>query len=255
MALIPRLCVSLHASRRTDAYYYLKTRLTILRKEWYMQRITAWSYSRWATYEECPFKAKLKFIEKLPEPSGPAAERGTLIHKMAENFLMGKLKTLPPELEKFKKQFLELKKRKPTCEGDLAFTDRWAPTGWFSPDAWLRIKMDAEARDVKDPTILDIVDHKTGKQRDGYAKQMGLYGLGGLLKYPTVQLARVALWFLDHGTVVPLEVARSSVVKMKAEWMKRVTPMLTDTRFSPKPSAEACRWCAFKKAKGGPCKF
>ena len=43
-----------------------------------------WSYSRLTTWEQCPLKAKLKYIDGLKEPGSPAMDRGTAIHKDAE---------------------------------------------------------------------------------------------------------------------------------------------------------------------------
>ena len=53
-------------------------------KEQTVRRITTWSYSRWTTYEDCPARARYKFLDRLPDPSGPGEDRGTALHKAAE---------------------------------------------------------------------------------------------------------------------------------------------------------------------------
>ena len=49
-------------------------------------------------------------------------ERGNLIHKLAEDYTLGKIKKLPPELRYYDNQFAELKKSKPQVEQTWAFT-------------------------------------------------------------------------------------------------------------------------------------
>lgn len=179
-------------------------------------------------------------------------ERGNAIHKMAEDYTKGATKKLPPELTKFAEEFKELKGSKPIVEQTWAFTKEWAETVWNDwQGCWLRIKTDAACLDGD---TLYVIDHKTGKQREGYGEQMTLYGVGGFLKYPHIKKVVAQLWFLDSGGVVPAEYKVSEFKAMQKDWEKKVQPMLNDTRFAPKPG-NACRFCHFKKANGGPCKF
>lgn len=214
--------------------------------------ITSWSYSRFSVYDKCPAKAKYKFIDKLPEPPAPAMERGNVIHKLAEEYTKGNIKKLPTELKLFKDEFAELKKSKPMVEESWAFTKTWAKTVW---NDWagcvLRIKVDAACIDGTD---LHIIDHKTGKKREGYEEQLSLYAVGGGLMFPRIKRIFTHLWFLDSGDTVEKEYDAKNVPNLQADWDKKVKPMMSDTRFSPKPSHE-CRWCPYSKSKGGPCKF
>lgn len=218
------------------------------------KKITSWSYSRYSLYSKCPAKAKYKFIDKLPDPGGPAMERGNLIHKLAEDFTLGKIKKLPPELLRFKDQFMELKKSKPEVEKTWAFTKDWIKTTW---DDWkgctLRIKADASC--VDGDTIY-IIDHKTGKKYDDNKEQLDLTAAAAPIMFPKVKKIITSLWYLDQDgdNMVDKEYDAADAPQLRAEWDKRVEPMLNDTRFAPKPSHE-CRWCPFSKSKGGPCKF
>lgn len=215
-------------------------------------QITSWSYSRYALYEECPAKAKYKFIDKLPEPGSPAMERGNAIHKLAEDYTKGLIKKLPPELAKFKDEFAELRKSKPVVEETWAFTAEWKQTQWNDwNNCKVRIKVDASCKDGK---TLYVIDHKTGKMRDGYDAQLSLYALAGMLVFPDVNLVDTQLWFLDSGDVVDKQYKVGEREKLRKDWEKRTQPMLNDKRFAPK-SGNACRWCPYSKSKGGPCKF
>jgi RecB family exonuclease len=66
------------------------------------KKITSWSFTRYNTYSQCPAKAKFKFIDKLKEPDSPQMQRGTDIHKLAENYVKGEIVRLPKELVLFK---------------------------------------------------------------------------------------------------------------------------------------------------------
>lgn len=215
------------------------------------QQITAWSFSRWQTYQDCPLKAKFKFIDKLPEPGSPAMDRGSAIHKLAEDFTGGKIKALPPELIKFKDEFKQLKKLKPRAEEQWAFNAGWGATGWFDKDAWLRVKMDAY---YLENFKMGLIDHKTGKVKEDHITQLGLYALAGFKKFPEIDTAVASLWYLDHGEMVSREYAREQMAGLQKEWARMSKPMLNDTKFLPKPG-NSCRWCHFSKSKGGKCKY
>jgi len=215
-------------------------------------QITSWSYSRYSLYEECPAKAKYKFIDKLPEPGNAAMERGNTIHKLAELYTKGEIKKLPPELKLFKEEFAELKKSKPIVEETWAFTSKWQKTTY---NDWtgcaVRIKVDVACPD--DETLY-VIDHKTGKPRDGYDAQLSLYALGGMLMFPKAKIISTQLWYLDAGETVAKEYQADQLTSLMLDWDKRTRPMLSDTRFAPKPG-NGCRWCPYSKSKGGPCKF
>lgn len=217
---------------------------------------TAFSYSRYSDYDQCPYKAALKHIMKQKEPANQAMERGILIDKAAENFLLGKLKALPPELKLLKKEYTEMKALKPKCQQQWALSALWKPVDWFAKDAWCRIKMDAEARAKGDPTTLWVDDTKSGKPRGSYGAQMSLYGLGAFIVYPLVRKVRARLLFTDHGPAATVieEYDRKDVPTMQKDWLKRVKAMFADRRFAPKPG-NYCTWCHFRKSNGGPCKF
>lgn len=239
------------------------------------QKITAWSYSRWSTYEDCPLKAKYKFVDKLSEPGSAAMDRGIHFHKVAEIYAtspkvptaktiddlaltyedkQGKtnrvtLKDLTPIIADLK----EARKGRPIAEQEWSFTSNWEPTGWFSKDAWCRIKTDLVF--AKDDHLV-IVDHKTGKRNENAHKsQLSLYALGGFIKYPMIDKIRTEVWYIDQGRPYPNEVyERHELEDIKAAWEDKTRRMLNDTQFAPRPS-NSCRWCHFRKSNGGPCDF
>jgi hypothetical protein len=225
-----------------------------------VQKITAWSYSRWSQYEECPAKAKYKFLDKLPEPGSPAMERGSAIHQLAEKVVLEKRSKIPEELVRFAAEFREVRRAKGVeTELELAYTRDWEPCDWKDWDhAWVRIKIDLLVP-IDKGKVLSIVDHKTGRPKPAYAPQLELYALGALLRYPQANSARARLWYLDHGIISPERhtegvYPQSAVPALKKKWEQRVIPMLSDKKFAPRPG-NYCRWCTFSKAKLGPCRF
>lgn len=229
-----------------------------------LPRITAWSYSRWSTYSECPFKAKLKFVEKLKEPSSKAMERGSEIHTHAEQFVKGEQKRVHETLTLFSKEFRSLKKRKALAEHDVTFRKDWSQTTWNDwNEAWVRIKIDALVPPNKQ-NVVEVIDYKTGKPKDGYDAQLELYAVAGFLVYPQAEQVRTNLWYLDHGVIHGADslrnpgsegiYTRDMLQKLINGWERRVKPMLADTVFSPRPGPY-CSWCHFRKANHGPCKF
>lgn len=230
--------------------------------------ITAWSFSRYMDYRRCPAAAKYKHLLRLPEPGNKAMERGSAIHTMAETYIKGTLRAFPPELAAFKALFTSLRATRKkklsdmTVEDTWAFTKEWVQTRYDDwKNCWVRIKLDCASYDDAHHTILTIRDWKTGKfrpeQHQDYLMQLELYAVGALHMYPHVKTVKPQLVYLDQGTVyptVPLVIKRKQLPMLTNAWTARVTPMLSDTIFAPRPG-DYCRWCHYRQSNGGPCQF
>ena len=164
-----------------------------------MQRIKAGSYTRLSTFESCKFRAKLAYIDKIPEPERPlppgktehANVRGTRLHEAAELYVKGGTELIP-ELSKFETEFKKLrsmyKAGQVSTEGDWCFNRRWEPVPWMSADAWVRIKLDAIAFMSSDYAV--VIDYKSGKRYGNeikHGEQCQLYQLGSFIRYPKIQ--------------------------------------------------------------------
>ncbi len=53
--------------------------------------VAAWSYSALKVFEECPYRTYISRVKKIPEPSSPAADRGSQIHDEAEQYVDGRI--------------------------------------------------------------------------------------------------------------------------------------------------------------------
>lgn len=225
-------------------------------------KISAWSYSRWTTYDPevggCPRKARYKFCDRLPEPEGPALVRGREIHDLAEAYVRGTIPAdpMPEALELFDEEFAALRANADDVltEDQWAFTKDLQPCEWFGGrQTWLRIKVDVT--EMLDGGRLRVIDHKTGKHRVGtYGYQLELYALGGFHWFEGVEEIETEMWFLDHGKIENKSFTAADAPKLEKLWRARAAPMLTDRVFATNPGS-GCRWCGFSSKRGGVCEF
>lgn len=214
---------------------------------------TAWSLSRYKDFTKCPAFAKYRYIDKLPEEKGEAAARGIAVHQNAESFLK-KGKTLVPEWMPLRRQLMALRtKPHGSSEQKWAFNSKWQPVTYFAKDAWVRMVLDYKYKTKK--SDITVIDFKTGKIREEeHKEQMGLYAAGSVAVDPDIKTIKVELWYVDHKKITKDEFTSEHAVMLQKEWVDKVQPMLTARQFPPRPNP-LCSWCAYSKAKGGPCKF
>lgn len=219
--------------------------------------IKNWAYTKLIDFESCAYKAFLKHVERIPEEKGPAAERGTEIHQMAEDYVTGKLTSLPIELNKFKDEFKSLREAYITTstvsvEGEWGFDKDWVPTDYKT--AWLRVKLDA--RVAVSPKKSVVIDYKTGKRAGNeikHGEQVILYGLAEVLRQPEVEEVVVELWYLDIDEMHPVTFTREQLLAQLPGFEARGLRMTTATTFPPNPNIFSCRFCPYSPAKGGQC--
>lgn len=221
-------------------------------------QITAWSWSRLADYDLCPARCRFKHIDKLAEPQSPVLKAGSDAHAQSEAYMMRKKGAIiTPAMTNFRAEFQALRKRlKPSqlqTELKVAFNKDWQSVDWFARDAWLRVVIDltwvepSEAR-------REVVDYKTGKNRESAYPQLRLYNLVSFFMAPKVKVAHSAFWYLDIGETHEELLLEGEVEKEQGVWQKRVAPMFADRVFIPKPGRH-CLWCPYSKGKGGPCPY
>ncbi len=232
-------------------------------------QITAWSFTRYSDYRQCPLKAKLKHIDKIAEPGSPAMERGGVIHDEAAAYIKGAIARMPKSLVNFKNLFLTLRtvfRKAPAymyVEDTWAFRRDWSKTVWNDWDGcWLRVKLDcAKLSDYGHK--MTIYDWKTGKFRVEeseltYTEQLELYALAGFKLFPDVDEITASLVYLDAVHDFNLKFTSGQLDKLRAKWEQRVRPMMNDKRFAPRPNNK-CVWCHYRKNNkqngGGQCKY
>jgi CRISPR/Cas system-associated exonuclease Cas4 (RecB family) len=241
---------------------------TIARFKKPVSKIKSWSFSRYDVYKSCPRKAKYKFLDKLPEPGSDAMDRGSALHKMAEEYIKGTGRCVPADLKLVGDTLKNLRKKFTNERGTILVEDNWGfGSDWNHVDYFdwnncvSRIKLDCV---YSEGTAITVIDWKTGKFNQykiaSYIEQMQLYGLAALLKFPQAEAVTPQLHYIDYGIVYPrkedpeIVYTRDDEKKLIKVWNAKVEPMLNDTEFKPTPG-DACRFCHYKKSNGGPCEF
>lgn len=246
-------------------------------------KFKSWSYSRYADYELCPLKARLKHLDKIFEPPNAAMERGSMIHKEAEEFMLGRgsEETAPVIFGRFQPLLVKVRKFLRTCkpegrenvqvEKGWALTKKWGVVEWDDwANAWLRVKIDlfSVQKDPSGRSFVELCDWKTGKFRaenaEAYMEQLELYALAIFAKYPKISRVEGRLMYVDAQVIFPekdgasLLERRRDFARLKKKWGAKVKAMLHDTEFLPRPNW-SCKWCHFRKDNaangGGQCQY
>ena len=229
--------------------------------------IKAGSFSRLDVFESCALRAKLAFIDKIPEPERPlppgktehANDRGSRIHEHADRYVKGLEPEQLPEMGKFKVEFERMRalfaEGKVLAEEMWCYDLNWAVCGDRDWDATkFRIKTDATVW-LTDDTIV-VTDYKTGKRWGNevkHAQQAQLYALGAALRYDEIQQIHTELWYLDLDEMIPMTMRRDQALRFFKNWDERNRKMMECTDFAPRPSREACKWCPYGPKKSGHC--
>ncbi len=216
-----------------------------------MNKLNAWSYSRYSQYKRCPFKAKCIYVDKLPMPESPAMNRGLEIHSMFENFLVNKKSKISPKFSFMRKIINDFRNFEAKAEEEIAYTRLWQLTGWFDKDAWLRVKTDVGF--FLEDSWRIAVDYKTGKEWDDHRDQSDLYALSEFQRFEP-QKVDVRFIYVDIPKTVTYEYDISEFDMLKKIWNTRGEKMTRDKVFKPRPGGH-CRRCTFSKHVNGPCKY
>lgn len=212
--------------------------------------INSASYTRITDFESCPLKAKLKYLDRIPDPNpSPAADRGTAIHLEAENYVKGSdelsnnLRHFADDIKSLREHY---KNGHVSLEGEWGFDKNWEPAPWRS--AWMRVKADAVC--AVTPTHIAVIDYKTGKKFGNeikHGEQLQLYALATFLRNPYVQNVTAELWYLDLNDLTRLEITRQqALTKYLKHYDKRARRLTECKRFEPTPNLNACRYCPYK---------
>ena len=122
--------------------------------------IPSWSISRLQVFEQCQYRAKLQWLDKIADTQPKtAADRGSAIHLEAEDYVLGKGE-LTHNLRHFSTDLTALKnhasKGLVTVEEEWAFDRSWNVSEWKS--GWLRLKCDAVCHLSRAHVV--VIDHK-----------------------------------------------------------------------------------------------
>lgn len=220
----------------------------------------SWSYSKLLMFESCKLQYKLRYVDHVAEEKSPAADRGTAIHQMAEDFVIGKSKSLPTELLKFSDDFSALRNRYSNglveVEQEWGFDQNWEPTAYKT--AWLRMKADAVAYNERRNEAI-VIDFKTGKKFGNEIKhgnQVQLYALASAIRMESIQKFTLELWYLDKDELTTNTFTREHAVNFVKQFdkrAKRIDHAHKTGVFEANPNMISCQWCSYGPQKGNQC--
>lgn len=229
-----------------------------------MSTIQSVSFSRLTDFEKCKHLAKLKYVDRIPEPERPlpagktehANDRGTRVHNAAELFVQGGVELID-ELKSFEEEFLELRdlfeQKLVSLEGEWAVDRDWNPVAWKSSTAWCRMKLDAMVRTSENTAR--VIDYKTGKRFGNEVKhteQGQVYQLATFLRFPELDHVTVEFWYTDLGEKDVKEYSRVQGTAYFDKYDRRFSAVTECEEFKPNPNAFSCKWCPYK---GNACEY
>jgi PD-(D/E)XK nuclease superfamily len=219
--------------------------------------MNAWSFSRYDTYFKCPYRAKLQYVDRRPVPANPQADRGTMLHGNAQDFVAGKSDDLHTDLNHFNNELRRL--RQMNVGGQpVIIEEEWAWTqdfgrvcGWSEYDAWVRMKLDFYTK--LEPTTALVVDLKTGKKAGNeikHTEQGQLYGVGVVLREPDIKKVVVEFWYPDQKDTMPTTYSVDQIMRFVPTWVERGRKV-TSGQYPPRPNKFSCKWCPFRLVEEG----
>jgi hypothetical protein len=223
-------------------------------------RPLAWSFSRLIDFEKCARWAHKLYVEKQEKPATldtKAADRGHVVHKGAEDYILGATDEIIDDLKKVKDDLVRLRELNTTgiveVEQEWAFDLNWQQTDWFAEETWARIKLDVFVKHPDAPW--EVIDWKTGKRffnEVKHAQQGLLYAIAAFLRYPEMEKVRIRFIYTDEGKESPHRVyERATIMRMFPTWDDRARKFTFATEWPAKPNAMNCRFCPWSPNNGG----
>lgn len=225
-------------------------------------RLFSWSFSTHAQLLRCPAKVKYAKIDKLPDPSGYAAERGSRLGEALEQYTLRSTQptgvftpdraSYPLEILAWKPALDERLARYASVrpEFEIGLDANWNPQPWDR--ATIRAKLDLVG--IVDDTTIEVIDYKTGRQYPEHKDQLELYATLLFHCYDWCERVLVADWYLDRpGEIVEDKYLRPEYERtLLPRWKQRAVADLSRTIW-PAQRNVFCRYCAFHAKVGGPC--
>lgn len=203
------------------------------------------SFSSLKSYETCPRKFHEEKVLKLyPFQETEATRYGTLVHKLAENYVRDG-EPLPENLKHLERA-LEVLRQIPGdkhCELEMGITETGEPCEFNDPNAWIR--------GIADLLIVNgskgyVLDYKTGSSRYPDTDQLLLMSLMAFARFPELQSVKAALMFFKDNVFVRESYTRESAMESMASWKQRVERLDTAHRTSfwpERPNGLCRRYC------------
>lgn len=223
-----------------------------------------WAFSSLMDYEACPYRFKLKKIDRSPEPPRPPdnpLERGNRIHAHIEGYIKGEIPSMTGCEARAIDAFADVlaHTRALYADGKASVEENWLfDQDWMICDrsvVWLWSKLDLNVRD--EANALSIVcDWKSGKsayKAIDHVQQMQLYAAVTALRQPWADTIVVELGYVDEGHVKSQRYSRDQALAFVGRFDIRAKRIYADMHFRPNPNKVTCRYCSYGPRGTGVC--
>lgn len=208
------------------------------------------SYSGLSLYKKCPRRWHHTYILGNRSAPGQAAQRGTYLHELLEDYFRGKIpypsgnKALAPW-----QPFMEgLAKFNPVAEGEVAVNKDWKKCGFDDPEAYFRGKKDLEID--TGISCLMLFDWKSGRVYDDHIFQGKAYTAAS----PGYEYYRVFFVYLDSPLLIKSWTYTGKEREvLEAQLIEQIEEVRNATEYPATPSDE-CTYCELSWRNGGDCK-
>ena len=218
----------------------------------------ALSYSRLSDYDTCPLMFREKYINKtLKFEQNAAMKRGEEVHAALERNVYRALHRQDPVGEQVVIDthpiLVAFVDRHPmvATEEKNAFDEKWKVRDYFAKDVFFRSVIDLEGRTDLKGGVANIIDFKTGQYNEN-EKQLKLYNMVALLKYPEITSATSTLLFVDQKrNSPPVTTPRSELKSMlhEVEEQSELIQISIERDEWPATQSWKCKWCAVDSCK------
>lgn len=228
-------------------------------------KLSRYSYSKISTYDDCHYKFKLKYIDRLKVEKLPirALEKGKYIHKLIESYftlrLLGdtiNMKTVEEmSIEDYPHNFPEEVSRCISIFHSLINSDRFQKL--FPVDACVYPEVEMEIPDIavayidayvevsSDNSVI-LYDWKTGKTTKYNGRQLAFYFL--LLNHlrPEIKTVTIRYYLIEHDEILEHTIDENSdiVLETKGWIIKTLEEIDKDTLYTK--NMNNCRFCEYK---------
>tara|TARA_R110000822_G_scaffold2507_7_gene11971 strand:- start:830 stop:1726 length:897 start_codon:yes stop_codon:yes gene_type:complete len=215
------------------------------RKQEQMKKI-AWSHSSLKDYEGCARRYhEVKILKKYPFVETEATRYGTVLHKVAEDYVAEGV-AIPPEYG-FVKETLDALIAKPgrkLAEIQMALTQDLQVCDWKAKDAWVRGIADLLILDDENMTAW-VIDYKTGNDKYPDRDQLRLMSIMVFKYFPHIRKVNSALLFVVKNSMVKHSM---TVDEADAEWWRyrervaKIEASVSNDVWNP-TRTPLCGWC------------
>jgi len=224
-------------------------------------KIRPYSFSGISTFNDCPKKFKLNYVDKIRiDDDAYPLRRGRYLHESLEfhntDNKANESDLNPQELSecketlqifsksKYYKKYLEVPGE---SELHFALNAELKPVDYTDKEAALiRGKID-KVISVND-TELVAIDWKSGKvPNPPDYQQLSLYAAYLFVKYPNIKSIYCTYVYLDHDTEIAKTFKREEYSNLILPFIRHIKTIESQIFFKANPSWK-CNWCKFKKA-------